>query len=129
MPTPPADDPRDRPGDPPGPAGAPGEPRPGGPPRGERAAVGAAFSRLQAAFHEEGIQYEAGDATAALGRTVLRFFEDTGRASALLGATVRGFVALPRYFGEVLTQMFGLGVGSLPLVAIVAAFTGAVTAV
>src|SRR4051812_15440575 len=102
---------------------------PGDDPHEHSDPLGAVIARLHAAFSEEGFQYEAGDATAALGRTVLRFFEDTGRVSALLVATLRGMVALPRYFSEVLTQMFSLGVGSLPLVAIVAAFTGAVTAV
>ncbi len=98
-------------------------------PRGRTDPLSAVIARLHAAFGEEGFQYEAGDATAALGRGVLRFLEDTGRAFGLLAATLRGVVALPRYVGEVLTQMFGLGVGSLPLVALVAAFTGAVTAV
>jgi len=104
--------------------------RPPAPPT-ERAAeaLAAVMARLHAAFAEEGFQYEPGAATAAIGRTVLRFFEDTGRVFGLLLATLRGLVALPRYMGEVLTQMFGLGVGSLPLVAIVAVFTGAVTAV
>ena len=89
----------------------------------------AVLARLHAAFGEEGFQYEPGAATAALGRTVLRFFEDTGRVFGLLVATLRGLVALPRYAREVLNQMYGLGVGSLPLVAVVAVFTGAVTAV
>jgi len=102
---------------------------PGDDPREHVDPLGAVIARLHAAFSEEGFQYEAGDATAALGRTVLRFFEDTGRVSALLVSTLAGLVALPRYLGEVVKQMFGLGVGSLPLVALVAVFTGAVTAV
>src|SRR6266436_4886670 len=104
-------------------------PRPADDPRARPDAFSAVLARLHAAFSEEGFHYEAGAATAALGRTVLRFFEDTGRVFGLLVATLGGLVALPRYFGEVLTQMFGLGVGSLPLVALVAVFTGAVTAV
>ncbi len=38
-------------------------------------------------------------------------------------------VALPRYAGELIKQMYAIGVASLPLVLIVALFTGAVTAV
>jgi phospholipid/cholesterol/gamma-HCH transport system permease protein len=38
-------------------------------------------------------------------------------------------VYVPRYAGELAQQMFALGVGSLPLVCVVAVFTGAVTAV
>jgi phospholipid/cholesterol/gamma-HCH transport system permease protein len=43
--------------------------------------------------------------------------------------TLSGLVALPRYGGEIVQQMYAIGVGSLPLVLIVALFTGAVTAV
>jgi phospholipid/cholesterol/gamma-HCH transport system permease protein len=60
---------------------------------------------------------------------VLRFFEDVGRVTGLLLATLRGLTSVGRYGREVIAQMFALGVGSLPLVIVVAAFTGAVTAV
>ena len=60
---------------------------------------------------------------------MLRFFEDTGRASTLLLETLRGLPAIARYGREVLAQMYALGVGSLPLVIVVSVFTGAVTAV
>src|SRR5947207_14881530 len=105
----PSDDPPTRP-----PAPPPSSP-PALPPTGPADALAAVMARLHAAFAEEGFQYEPGAATAAIGRTVLRFFEDTGRVFGLLVATLRGLVALPRYAGEVLTQMFALGVGSLPL--------------
>src|SRR5258708_1339987 len=110
-----SDDPRARPSAP--------------PPHRPTDPLAAVMARLHAAFAEEGFHYEAGGATAALGRTVLRFLEDTGRVFSLLVATLGGLVALPRYAGETFTQMFALGVGSLPLVAVVAVFTGAVTAV
>jgi phospholipid/cholesterol/gamma-HCH transport system permease protein len=60
---------------------------------------------------------------------VLRFLEDTGRVSMLLGQTLSGLPASGRYAGEIVKQMSAVGVGSLPLVVLVAMFTGAVTAV
>jgi len=60
---------------------------------------------------------------------VLKFFEDVGRVTELLLATLKGLTSVGRYGREVFAQMFALGVGSLPLVIVVAAFTGAVTAV
>jgi len=60
---------------------------------------------------------------------VLKFFEDVGRVTGLLLSTLRGLTSVGRYGREVTAQMFALGVGSLPLVVVVAAFTGAVTAV
>ena len=60
---------------------------------------------------------------------MLRFFEDVGRVAELLLATLRGLTSVGRFGREVFAQMFALGVGSLPLVVVVAAFTGAVTAV
>ncbi|MGH7726139.1 MAG: MlaE family ABC transporter permease [Candidatus Eiseniibacteriota bacterium] len=49
--------------------------------------------------------------------------------SLLLAQSLRGLGSLVTYGGEVVRQMAILGVGSLPLVLIVAVFTGAVTAV
>ena len=49
--------------------------------------------------------------------------------SGLLGQTLAGLPASGRYAGEIVKQMSAVGVGSLPLVALVAVFTGAVTAV
>jgi phospholipid/cholesterol/gamma-HCH transport system permease protein len=60
---------------------------------------------------------------------VLGFFQGVGEVAELLIATLRGLPSLARYGREVLAQMFSLGVGSLPLVLVVAVFTGAVTAV
>ncbi len=60
---------------------------------------------------------------------MLRFLEDTGRVSGLLGQTLAGLPASGRYAGEIVRQMSAVGVGSLPLVVLVAIFTGAVTAV
>jgi len=80
-------------------------------------------------FGEEGLVYEPGAATAAIGRTVLSFFEDVGEVAGLLIRTLRGLPSLARYGREVFAQMYALGVGSLPLVIVVAVFTGAVTAV
>lgn len=72
---------------------------------------------------------EALTGTAAVGRQVLRFFEDTGRVSLFLGQVLRGLSAIGTFGGEVVRQMYSIGVGSLPLVLVVAVFTGAVTAV
>jgi len=66
---------------------------------------------------------------ALVGRQVLAFFADTGQVSALLGQVLAGLPAAGRYAGEIVRQMALVGVGSLPLVVLVAAFTGAVTAV
>jgi phospholipid/cholesterol/gamma-HCH transport system permease protein len=60
---------------------------------------------------------------------VLRFLEDTGRVSMLLGQMLAGLPMCGRYADEIIKQMSAVGVGSLPLVILVAIFTGAVTAV
>jgi phospholipid/cholesterol/gamma-HCH transport system permease protein len=49
--------------------------------------------------------------------------------SVLLGHTLAGLPTCGRYAGEIVKQMSAVGVGSLPLVILVAIFTGAVTAV
>ncbi len=66
---------------------------------------------------------------ALVGREVLLFLADVGRVSALLGRILAGLPSAGRYAGEIVKQMALVGVGSLPLVVLVAAFTGAVTAV
>jgi phospholipid/cholesterol/gamma-HCH transport system permease protein len=60
---------------------------------------------------------------------VLSFFEDVGEVASLFVRTLGGLPSVTRYGREVFAQMFALGVGSLPLVLVVAVFTGAVTAV
>jgi phospholipid/cholesterol/gamma-HCH transport system permease protein len=66
---------------------------------------------------------------ALVGREVIGFLADVGRVSALLGKILAGLPSSGRYAGEIVKQMALVGVGSLPLVVLVAAFTGAVTAV
>jgi len=60
---------------------------------------------------------------------VLAFLADTGRVSLLLGRVLAGLPTCGRYAGEITKQMYEVGVASLPLVILVAIFTGAVTAV
>jgi phospholipid/cholesterol/gamma-HCH transport system permease protein len=67
--------------------------------------------------------------TALVGREVIGFLTDTGRVNLLLGRVLAGLPTSGRYAGEIVRQMSLVGVGSLPLVVLVAAFTGAVTAV
>jgi phospholipid/cholesterol/gamma-HCH transport system permease protein len=64
-----------------------------------------------------------------LGRTLLNFFEDTGRVGILLAHALAALPAALPYRRQVVDQMSAIGVGSLPLVLIVALFTGAVAAV
>lgn len=80
-------------------------------------------------FAEEILPAPALTGTALLGREVIAFFADTGQASTLLGRILAGLPSAVRYRGEIVRQMALVGVGSLPLVVLVAAFTGAVTAV
>jgi phospholipid/cholesterol/gamma-HCH transport system permease protein len=64
-----------------------------------------------------------------VGRKILTFFEDVG-GLALLTKDI--FLGLPRALGRlnlIVEQMLQMGANSLPLVAIVSVFTGAVTAV
>jgi phospholipid/cholesterol/gamma-HCH transport system permease protein len=78
---------------------------------------------------EEIIAHGARSGFAWVGRQILRFFEDTGRVGILfmraLGATV--YAGANRR--QIIDQMSAIGVGSMPLVGIVALFTGAVAAV
>jgi phospholipid/cholesterol/gamma-HCH transport system permease protein len=65
-----------------------------------------------------------------VGRQILRFFEDTGKVGILLMRGMGAFFSSGiTYRGQILDQMSAIGVGSLPLVGIVALFTGAVAAV
>ena len=78
---------------------------------------------------EELLPAEAASGAALVGRHVLSFFEDTGRVSTLVAQTLASLPQLPRYARLTVDQMAAIGVGSLPLVVVVAIFTGAVTAV
>jgi phospholipid/cholesterol/gamma-HCH transport system permease protein len=64
-----------------------------------------------------------------VGRQILRFFEDTGRVGILFTRAVAATFQAGRYRRQIIDQMNAIGVGSMPLVGIVALFTGAVAAV
>ncbi len=64
-----------------------------------------------------------------LGRSALNFLEDTGRVGTLFAASVKAIPFAPQYRRQLFDQMASIGVSSLPLVIIVAIFTGAVAAV
>ena len=64
----------------------------------------------------------------AVGRVVINFVEQTGALSILAGRICGHLPTLIRDRGLVLEQMLHIGVNSLPLVAIIAVFTGAVSA-
>lgn len=66
---------------------------------------------------------------AFVGRSMLNFLEDTGRVGTLFFSTVLALPFLPKYRKQIFDQMAAIGVASLPLVTIVAVFTGAVAAV
>jgi phospholipid/cholesterol/gamma-HCH transport system permease protein len=66
---------------------------------------------------------------AFVGRAILNFLEDTGRVGTLFFATLLHLPFAPQYRRQIFDQMSAIGVSSLPLVAIVAVFTGAVAAV
>jgi phospholipid/cholesterol/gamma-HCH transport system permease protein len=63
-----------------------------------------------------------------LGRKVLNFLSELGQVSMLLVDAVKSLRHLPKSKRMVLYQMEHIGVGSLPLVLIIAVFTGAVAA-
>lgn len=65
---------------------------------------------------------------AVIGRKVLKFVRETGKVSLLLLEIVRFFPKIVRNRKHILYQMAHIGVGSLPLVIIIAMFTGAVAA-
>jgi phospholipid/cholesterol/gamma-HCH transport system permease protein len=63
-----------------------------------------------------------------ISRTTIGFFREIGRRVYFLGETTRAFGEPRTYLPLTMQQMRGIGVDSLPLTAIVAAFIGAVTA-
>ena len=66
---------------------------------------------------------------AFIGRSIIGFLEDTGRVGTLFFSTVLALPFAPQYRRQLFDQMNAIGVASLPLVIIVAIFTGAVAAV
>lgn len=62
------------------------------------------------------------------GKGVISFFEEAGIITRLLAGIIRSFPRIPKSRRLVLYQMEHIGVNSLPLVLIIAAFTGAVAA-
>ena len=78
---------------------------------------------------EEILTQGARTGLAWVGRQILRFFEDTGRVGILFIRAVAATASAGRYRRQILDQMSAIGVGSMPLVGIVALFTGAVAAV
>lgn len=63
-----------------------------------------------------------------IGRIVIEFFREFGQISLLLGGIIKSFKQIPRSRKLILFQMEHIGVNSLPLVLIIAVFTGAVAA-
>ena len=63
-----------------------------------------------------------------LGRKVLNFLSELGQVSMLLVNAVKSLRYLSKSKRLILYQMEHIGVGSLPLVLIIAVFTGAVAA-
>ena len=65
----------------------------------------------------------------ALGRLLLGQLERLGAVALMALRVARGLPRSPRYAGETARQMFRVGNGSLPLVALTSVFTGAVATV
>ena len=63
-----------------------------------------------------------------IGRKVLNFFQEIGQISTLLWEIIKSFKTIPKSKKIILFQMEHIGVNSLPLVMIIAIFTGAVAA-
>jgi len=63
-----------------------------------------------------------------IGRTTLNFLQEFGQVSTLLFRIIKSFIWIPRSRRIILFQMEHIGVNSLPLVLIIAVFTGAVAA-
>jgi phospholipid/cholesterol/gamma-HCH transport system permease protein len=78
---------------------------------------------------EEILTETAKTGLAWVGRTIMAFFTHTGRIGILFVRALGALTALRTYGRQVVDQMNAIGVGSLPLVVIVAMFTGAVAAV
>ncbi len=62
------------------------------------------------------------------GRSALSFFEEFGQVSRLFWGIIKNFTTIPRSRKIIFYQMEHIGVNSLPLVMIIAVFTGAVAA-
>lgn len=63
-----------------------------------------------------------------VGSSTMKFFEEIGQISKLLWGIIRSFNWIPKSRRLILYQMEHIGVNSLPLVIIIAVFTGAVAA-
>ena len=63
-----------------------------------------------------------------LGNKTLKFFQEIGQISELFWGIAKNFYTIPRSRTIILYQMEHIGVNSLPLVMIIAIFTGAVSA-
>lgn len=63
-----------------------------------------------------------------LGNKTLNFIREIGQVSELFGGIVKNFYTIPRSRSIIFYQMEHIGVNSLPLVMIIAIFTGAVSA-
>lgn len=64
----------------------------------------------------------------SIGYRLLKFFEEVGEVARLLGGILRFLPQIPKSRKLVMKQMEHIGVDSLPLVLIIAVFTGAVAA-
>jgi phospholipid/cholesterol/gamma-HCH transport system permease protein len=63
-----------------------------------------------------------------LGKKTLKFVREIGQVSVLFWEIIKSFKTIPRSRNIILYQMEQIGVNSLPLVIIIAIFTGAVSA-
>lgn len=63
-----------------------------------------------------------------IGKITLNFFEELGQISSLFWKIIRSFKMIPKSREIIFYQMEHIGVNSLPLVIIIAVFTGAVAA-
>ncbi|NWF88435.1 MAG: ABC transporter permease [Ignavibacteriaceae bacterium] len=63
-----------------------------------------------------------------VGSATLKFFQEIGQVSELFFGIIKSFTWIPRSWKLILYQMEHIGVNSLPLVTIIAVFTGAVAA-
>ncbi|HVO74539.1 MAG TPA: ABC transporter permease [Ignavibacteriaceae bacterium] len=65
---------------------------------------------------------------ARIGRSTIKFFEEVGQIAQLFAGVLKSFTYIPKSRKIILFQMEHIGVNSLPLVLIIAVFTGAVAA-
>lgn len=65
---------------------------------------------------------------ALIGRKVIQFFEEAGQLTFLLAGILKSFRKIIKNRNQIIYQMEHIGVGSLPLVFVIAVFTGAVAA-